>query len=62
MLAVAGILFTEFFGIAQPWWDLGNKVHAMRSNKQCAAACTDELLAAAAPLKWHQHVCEACQS
>ena len=26
MLAVAGILFTEFFGIAQPWWDLGNKV------------------------------------
>ncbi|DBA68856.1 TPA: Photosystem I chlorophyll a/b-binding protein 5, chloroplastic [Trebouxia sp. C0005] len=25
MLAVAGILFTEFFGIAQPWWDLGNK-------------------------------------
>lgn len=26
MLAVAGILFTEFFNIAQPWWDLTNKV------------------------------------
>ena len=26
MLAVAGVLFTEFFGIAQPWWELGNKV------------------------------------
>lgn len=25
MLAVAGILFTEFFNIAQPWWDLSNK-------------------------------------
>jgi len=52
MLAVAGILFTEFFGIAQPWWDLGNKVHATLSNEQCAAACIDNLLAAAAPIKW----------
>lgn len=26
MLAVAGVLFTELFGIAQPWWELGNKV------------------------------------
>lgn len=26
MLAVVGILFTELFGIAQPWWELGNKV------------------------------------
>lgn len=26
MLAVAGILFTEFFKVAQPWWDLSNKV------------------------------------
>jgi len=62
MLAVAGILFTEFFGIAQPWWDLGNKVHTTLANKQCATACTFKVLAAAAPIKWHQHLFVACQS